>query len=124
MVEFIKDRRRHQRINQNVPIKIFQENGDIVTETSNVSEAGIYCKINKPLKPMTKLKVRLLLPVRKSNKVVTKQLSCQGIIVRSEPAAKGQYYIAVFFNELTAKEADVICDYVNCCLEQQSVNLS
>ncbi len=124
MIEFTQDRRQHPRLSQNVAIKIFQDEGDIVTETSNISGTGIYCKVNKYLRPMTKLKIRLLLPLRKNNKKTTKQISCHAVIVRAEPAdSKGSYYAAIFFNDMTPKDAGIISDYVNSCLEQ-NVNLS
>jgi len=124
LIEFTQDRRQHPRLSQNVAIKIFQDEGDIVTETSNISGTGIYCKVNKYLRPMTKLKIRLLLPLRKNNKKTTKQISCHAVIVRAEPAdSKGAYYVAIFFNDMTPKDAGIISDYVNSCLEQ-NVNLS
>ena len=123
-MEFIKDRRQSPRLSQNVAIKIFQDEGDIVTETSNISGTGIYCKVNKYLRPMTKLKIKLLLPLSKNQKKTTKQISCQGVIVRTEPAdSKGFYHAAIFFNDMTPKDAGIISDYVNCHLEQ-NVNLS
>ena len=50
------ERRKAPRIIRNIPIKIFQEDGNIVTETGNVSRSGIYCRVNRRVEAMTKLK--------------------------------------------------------------------
>jgi hypothetical protein len=121
MVEFIQDRRSHPRLKHNIPLKLFQEDGDIVTETADISRAGIYCEVHRALDLMTKVKIRLLLPIRRVGKKATKQISCEGVIVRTEPAAKlGFYHAAIFFNDITQKDADAIADYVNTCLERES----
>ena len=116
-----QERRKHPRIIKNIPIKIFQEDGDIVTQTGNISRSGVYCRVNRRIEPMTKLKVSLLLPLRKNGKNVTKKISCQGIVVRTEAidAEKG-YHIAIFFNDITHRDADIIADYVSSYLEQES----
>lgn len=110
----LTERRRHPRLENNVPVKICQEDGDIVTETRNISRAGVYCRVQKPLGLMTKLKIHLLLPSQKNAKITTKKVSCQGVVVRTEPI-KGEdaYYAAIFFNEISPKEAEYISEYVH-----------
>ncbi len=110
----IYEKRKDQRIEKNVPIKICQEEGDVVTETANISRSGAYCQVNKYIEPMTKMKVHLLLPIRKNGKNAAKKITCEGVIVRSEPASKDQCYnIAIFFSNISQRNLEAISDYVN-----------
>lgn len=113
-----KERRSHPRLENNIPIKISQENGDIVTETGNISRSGIYCRVERQVEPMTKFKVQLLLPIKKGGKDTSKKISCEGIVVRVEPVNNGQYNIAIFFSDITQRDAETIADYVANYLEE------
>ena len=113
------ERREHPRVSVNIPIKIQQEDGDIVTETKNISRSGAYCKINHYVKPMTKLMINLLIPIKKKGKNITKKVSCSGVVVRAEPiAGENFYHAAIFFNDLSAQDADCITEYVKYYLEK------
>ena len=115
-----QERRREPRIPNNIPIKIFQEDGDIVTETGNISRTGIYCKVSKYIAPMTKLKVHLLIPFRKNERITTKKVSCEGVVVRTEPiSGKDQYNVAIFFQDITQRDAGAIADYISLHLEKK-----
>ncbi|MCK5012346.1 MAG: PilZ domain-containing protein [Candidatus Omnitrophica bacterium] len=110
----IDERRKDPRLENNIPVKICQEGGDLVTETQNVSRSGAYCCVNRNIEPMTKLKIHLLLSFPKGTKSVTKKISCEGIVVRSQPAPDdGKYHIAVFFSDITKRDAECITDYVD-----------
>jgi len=115
------ERRKEPRLENNIPVKICREEGDIVTETVNISRTGTYCRVNKYIEPMTKLKIHLLIPSRKSGKVVTKKISCQGAVVRVEPihGEDNSYNIAIFFQDISKRDTDHISDYVNSFLEGQ-----
>lgn len=107
------ERRKHSRLENNVPIKICQEGGDIVTETRNISRSGVYCRIQKPLAIMTKLNIHLLLSFKKNGKNTTKKISCQGVVVRVEPIKEDNaYYAAIFFNKISAKDSESIAEYM------------
>lgn len=113
-----QERRKNPRTLAHIPLKLSQEDGDMVTETVNVGRAGAYCRVNKRVDLMTKLKVQILLPARKAQKHLTKTIHCQGVVVRVEPAAEsGRYNIAVFFNEIAKRDAEAISDYVASCSE-------
>jgi hypothetical protein len=109
------ERRRDPRLEGNIPVKICQDGGDLVTETLNVSRSGAYCRVNQYIEPMTKLKIHLLLSFPKST---TKKISCEGVVVRSESSSDdGQYNIAVFFSDITKRDAECITDYVDTYLK-------
>lgn len=107
------EKRRDPRIDSNIPLKICHEQGDIVTETGNISRSGAYCRVNRYIEPMMKMKIHLLLPMKNSSKATTKKISCQGVVVRTEPVNdSGDFNIAIFFNEISQKDASVLKDYV------------
>ncbi len=108
------ERRKDPRLDNNIPVKICREDGDIVTETQNISCSGAYCRVNQYIAPMTKLKIHLLLSASKSGKGVSKKISCEGVVVRSQPAPNGgQYHIAIFFSDIKRRDAECITDYVD-----------
>ena len=109
------DRRQHPRVDKNVPLKISTADVDLVTETKNLSRTGVYCRVNKYIEPMTKLKIHLLLPVKKGTKTTTKKITCHGVIVRTEPLAKdnSEFSVAIYFNDLAARDADCITEYID-----------
>jgi hypothetical protein len=107
------ERRKSPRAFGNVPLKIAHEEGDIVTETVNISRSGAYCCVDRYVEPMTKMKINLLLPLKKGGRSLTKKVACGGVVVRTEPAEKkGLYNIAIFFSDISQRDAEVISDYV------------
>ena len=112
-----QERRKGQRAAAHIPVRIAQEDGDIVTETLNISRSGAYCRVNKRIELMTKLQIQILLPSRKNQKR-SKTIHCHGVVVRVEPAAEnGRFDVAIFFNEIAQRDAESINDYVGSCFE-------
>ena len=107
------ERRQHPRVANNVPVKITSSLADFVTQTENISCSGAYCRVDKYLEPMTKLGITLLLPIQKDGKVLTKKVSCNGVVVRSEniPNEK-EFYIAIFFNDIHPKDSRTLAEFV------------
>ena len=111
---FSEERRKALRLINNIPLKISQEEGDIVTETLNISRSGAYCRVNRFIKPMVKLRVDFLLPLRKGGKNLSRKISCSGVVVRTEPVDNQKYFnVAIFFNDIDKKDADCITEYVS-----------
>ena len=109
----INERRGDPRLDNNIPVKICQEGGDIVAETQNISCSGAYCRVNKHIALMTKLKIHLLLSSPVEGKKKARKVSCEGVVVRSEPIKDGKgYHLAVFFSDITKRDAEYITDYV------------
>ena len=115
----IDERRKDPRLENNIPVKICREGSNLVTETRNVSRSGAYCRVTQYIEPMTKLKIHLLLSFPKSGKSVTKKISCEGVVVRSEPASDdGEYHVAIFFSDISKRDAECITDYVDMYLKK------
>ena len=82
-----QEKRRHPRLEHKIPVKISSDHGDILTETKNLSCSGAFCRMEQRLEPMTKLRIHLLLPWRKNDKVTSKKITCHGVVVRVEAVA-------------------------------------
>ncbi len=112
------NRRKDPRFDNNIPVKISHEDGEVVSETLNISRSGAYCRVDRYIEPMSKWQVNLLIPLRKNGKNVTKKVCCEGVVVRTEPVPGDKYYnIAIFFNDISQRDAENITDYVTSCLE-------
>jgi len=110
----INERREDPRLEYNIPVKICQEGGDLVSETQNISRSGTYCRVEKRIAIMTKLKIHLLLASVKNGKKDAKKISCTGVVVRSEPISDSKgYSLAIFFSDISKRDAESITDYVS-----------
>ena len=116
-----QERRRAPRLEHPIPLKLSSGDVEIVTETRNLSSSGVYCRVNTYIEPMTKLKIHLLLPVKKNTRVVTKKVSCQGVVVRTESVPNGEYFnAAIFFNDIQPKDIQTLADFVEHMMEEKS----
>jgi hypothetical protein len=113
-----QEKRRHPRLESNIPVKISSDHGEILTETKNLSCSGAFCRVSQRLEPMTKLKVHLLLPVRKSDNIRPKSITCKGVVVRVQAVEEGNYYdTAIFFNDIAPKDSRTINEFIESMLE-------
>ena len=117
MISPVPERRKHPRLEKNVPVKLCSDDFDVVTETRNISGNGAYCRVNRYFEPMAKLQIHLLLTFKKNGRAVTKKVSCQGIVVRVEAQPGGEYFnIAIYFNEINKRDAKYLEEYVSSSL--------
>ena len=116
-----QEKRRHLRVDYKIPVKISSDHGEIVTETKNLSCSGAFCRVDQHLEQMTRLKIHLLLPIRKSNKVTTKKITCQGVVVRSQALEGQDYYdTAIFFSDIASKDSRTIGEFVESMIERSN----
>lgn len=113
----MKEKRQCPRVVKVLPIKLSDNDFDILTETTNISASGTYFPLGKPLELMTKLKVVLLVPITTRNKTKTIQkITCSGVIVRCEIAGedtKYPYRAAMYFSDLTDRDRKTLRLFVN-----------
>ena len=108
-----QEKRRHLRLELKIPVKMSSDHGDILTETKNLSCSGAFCRVSQRLDPMTKIKVHLLLPLRKNDKIRPKKITCQGVVVRVQAVAGEEYYdTAIFFSDIAPKDSRSINEFV------------
>ena len=114
-----QEKRRHLRLEYNIPVKISSDAGDILTETKNLSCSGAFCRMTQRLEPMVRLKILLFLPLSKNDKVRSKKITCQGVVVRTQAAAGEDYYdTAIFFNDIAPKDSRTINEFVESMMEK------
>ena len=114
-----QERRRSPRAEGNIPVKISSSEFDLVTETKNLSKSGVYCRVNKYIEPMTKLRMHLLFSFKKKNKIANKKISCDGVIVRSEAIPGNDYFnVAIYFSDINSRDAEYISDFINTTFEK------
>ena len=117
----LQEKRQHLRVDYKIPVKISSKDGYILAETRNFSCSGAFCRMTQRLEPMTRLKVYLLLPLRKSDKVRPKKIICQGVVVRTQAAAVEDYYdTAIFFNDIAPQDSRTINEFVERMLGRSS----
>jgi hypothetical protein len=87
---------------------------DTVTHTLNISASGLYCKVDREIPLMSRVKLALMLPETAKS---TKSLEVDGVVVREHPVIiDGQvkhYDIAIFFDRLPEKARGAISNYIN-----------
>lgn len=113
----IQERRRHLRAKKHLPLKIADKAFDIITETTDISSAGIYCKVTRLLPVMSKIEVIMLVPVKGDGRQA-KKIRAKGVVVRTEPiilkdAERAHYNVAIFFTDISKKDHKVIETYVD-----------
>ena len=87
---------------------------DTVTHTLDISASGIYCKIDREIPLMSRVRIKLMVPDASK---AGKELDVDGVIVREHPVIIGgvikHYDAAIFFDNLTAKDKEIIQDYIS-----------
>lgn len=107
------ERRIDPRLKDNLPLSIKASGCDIVTQTKDISCSGAYCSIDKFIKPMTRLDIKMQLPLNLRDRNRALKIHCQGTVVRVEAANPGGFNIAIFFNRIKDGDKRRIAEYVN-----------
>ena len=120
------ERRRHPRIFKKIPLKLKIDSFDLTTETLNISSSGVYCQTDKYIEPMTKVNIVLLLPLKlKNNTTVTKKVTCEGVVVRTEKNPAGdKFNIAIFFSDVPKADVENINRYIETHLQSNPIHNS
>lgn len=115
--DMIQERRKYLRAQKHLPLKLADKAFDIITETADISSAGIYCRVTRLLPVMSKIEVIMLVPV-KGNGRHTKKIKARGVVVRTEPVIlrdtdKAHYNVAIFFTDMSKKDQKAIETYID-----------
>ena len=111
-----QERRRFPRLKDDgLSLKLRLDDFDSITHTLNISSSGVYCKLDKELPLMSRVKLILMIPdANKENAL--RDLEVSGIVVRQHPVTIDgvikHYDVAIFFEDLSAKDKDVIANYI------------
>ena len=106
------ERRQAPRVDERVAIAISSDGQAIQAETENLSTSGAYCVLDRFIAPMTKLELAFELP----NGARRTRIQGTGVVVRVEPRiserAQSQYYVAIFFSEMSERHRAAISKFV------------
>ena len=113
-----QERRTFPRIHdEQLSLKLETGDFDIITHTLNVSASGIYCKIDKEIPIMSRVRIKLMVPDALKSDKATKELDVDGVIVREHPVIIDgvikHYDAAIFFDNLSPKNREVIQNYIS-----------
>ncbi|MDD5584177.1 MAG: PilZ domain-containing protein [Candidatus Omnitrophica bacterium] len=114
----MNDKRQYPRVEKSLSLKLSDIEFDIVTETKNISGSGVYCAVNKPLEPMTKLNIIILIPLKKNGgrAKTVKKIQCQGVVVRQESMhdnGKNSYHVGIYFSDIKEHDRKNLVAYIN-----------
>jgi len=103
-----QDRRSCPRVKaEGLSLRLNAGDFDTMTHTLNISASGLYCKVDREIPLMSRVKLALMLP---------EALEVDGVVVREHPVIiDGEvkhYDIAIFFDNLSAKTRDAISSYI------------
>lgn len=111
------ERRKYPRIkDEKISLKVKSEQFDTtISQSLNISASGVYCKVDKQIPLMSRVKIILMLPSDiKGGKM--KKVDTDGVVVREHPVTENgkilHYDVAVFFDNLSAKDRETIKDYI------------
>jgi len=114
------EKRKYQRIRDaNISLKVKSGAIDIITQSLDISASGVYCKVEKEIPLMSRIKILLILPKTKGGSSETTQaakIATDGVVVREHPVIiEGRiahYDLAIFFDNISAKDREAILDYI------------
>ena len=109
-----KDRRRDERFDRSVAVRVGHDSVDGVrAESINISTRGLYCKVTRYVQPFSKTRVCLELPFVARD---AEALECDGVVVRVEPDVEApgvdEYRLAIYFLNLGHRQAELIEDFL------------
>ncbi len=111
-----EERRRSPRLEDGA-LSVKLEGFDSITHTLNISPSGVYCKVDKELPLMSRVKLMLMVPDISNDKGGMKNIEVNGIVVRQHPVMIDgiikHYDIAIFFEDLSVKDKEIISDYIS-----------
>jgi hypothetical protein len=117
LMEEKKERRKFPRIkDENIAVKLSGEGFNTISQSLDVSASGIYCKVDRHIPLMSRLRIVLSIPGKKAS-ALSKKLDTEGVVVREQAVKKDgkilYYDIAIFFNALTEKERNILMNYID-----------
>jgi hypothetical protein len=109
-----EERRKSPRLeDEGLSLKL--EGFDSVTHTLNISPSGVYCKVEKELPLMSRLKLALVIP-DPSKDGGMKNMEVTGVVVRQHPVVidgvTKHYDVAIFFEDLSQQDKNAISAYI------------
>lgn len=107
------ERRRHARVPAKIPFHLLADGHDEPFDLVDLSESGVRIQSPRALVPMTRIRVRMVLPAARVGQPKDLQLDTHGVVVwshkvRGEPA----FDVGVFFSELDDRDRALLKAFV------------
>ncbi|MFH1061419.1 MAG: PilZ domain-containing protein [Candidatus Omnitrophota bacterium] len=110
------ERRTDKRFDVQLPIKIGGSDFEIATDTKNISSTGIYCQVDRFLPVMTRLCLKMSIPLIENNRKVEKNIDCKAVVVRIRPESRlehiNSYQLGLFFTDIKSQDRELISRYL------------
>ena len=111
-----QERRKFPRVKDEcLSLKLRLDDFDSITHTMNISSSGVYCKLDKELPLMSRVRLMLMIPDA-AREGALKDLEVDGVVVRQHPVTIDgvikHYDIAIFFEDLSEKDKETIAGYI------------
>ena len=111
-----QERRKFPRVkDEGLSLKLRLDDFDAITHTMNISSSGVYCKLDKELPLMSRVRLMLMIPDPAKEGTV-RDLEVNGVVVRQHPVIINgiikHYDVAIFFEDLSEKDKDTIAGYI------------
>ena len=112
-----QERRKAPRIDdEELSLELHAGNFDAIAHTLNISASGLYCKVDREMPLMSRVKLMLMIPDQSDAAKEVRNVEVEGVVVRAHPViVDGQikhYDIAIFFDSLLPKARELILGYI------------
>ena len=112
------ERRLFPRVrDEGLSVKLNSGDFDTVTHTLDISASGIYCKIDREIPLMSRVRLKLMVPDPIKADKLAKELDVDGVVVREHPVIIDgvikHYDAAIFFDNLSPKSREMIQNYIS-----------
>lgn len=118
----INEKREYSRVkDQGISLKVKSGDVDIITKSLDISASGVYCKVEKEIPLLSRVKIILIIPKFKKSEAgdapQTVKIETDGVVVREHPVIVGEkvthYDVAVFFDNISAKDREALLEYID-----------
>ena len=111
-----QERRKFSRVkDESLSLKLRLDDFDSITHTMNISSSGVYCKLDKELPLMSRVRLILMIP-DPAKEGTLKDLEVNGVVVRQHPVTMDgvikHYDVAIFFEDISEKDKEIITGYM------------
>jgi len=115
------DRRAHRRVEARFTLHGSPESGGVVARmvADNLSMAGLHCTSTADFPELTRLAVRLMLPVDGPRDTRTRAIDVEAVVVRREEATasassgEGRFQLALFFTKVDDTAKRCLASFIN-----------
>ena len=112
------ERRSFPRVrDEGLSLRLNAGDFDTVTHTLDISASGIYCKIDREIPIMSRVRLKLMVPDSAKSSKNTVELDVDGVVVREHPVIIDgvikHYDAAIFFDNLSEKNSEIIQNYIS-----------